>query len=40
MKQIPCQIFSRITGYIKPVQNWNNGKSVEFEQRHLLQSVQ
>jgi len=28
-----CEIYSRITGYYRPVQNWNNGKTEEFRDR-------
>lgn len=27
------EIYSRITGYYRPVKNWNNGKAKEFEMR-------
>ncbi len=27
------EVYSRITGYYRPVQNWNDGKSQEFEHR-------
>lgn len=27
------EVWSRITGYYRPVQNWNDGKIQEFEQR-------
>ncbi len=29
------EVYSRITGYYRPVQNWNDGKSQEFKQRKL-----
>jgi len=29
----PCEVFSRIVGYIRPVQNWNDGKVAEFAMR-------
>lgn len=29
----PAEIYSRITGYYRPVQNWNNGKLEEFDER-------
>ncbi|NLW78489.1 MAG: ribonucleoside triphosphate reductase [Ruminococcaceae bacterium] len=29
------EIYSRITGYYRPVQNWNEGKSQEFKDRKL-----
>jgi anaerobic ribonucleoside-triphosphate reductase len=32
-KQIPCDIYSRITGYYRPIQTWNKGKVQEFKER-------
>ncbi len=29
----PTEVWSRITGYYRPVQNWNDGKVQEFEHR-------
>ena len=29
----PCQIYSRVTGYYRPVSNWNIGKQEEFKER-------
>ena len=29
----PCEVWSRITGYYRPVQNWNDGKVQEFKDR-------
>lgn len=29
----PAEIYSRITGYYRPVKNWNDGKSQEFKDR-------
>ncbi len=29
------EVYSRITGYYRPVQNWNDGKSAEFKQRQV-----
>ena len=29
----PAEVYSRITGYYPPVQNWNDGKLQEFSQR-------
>ncbi len=28
-----CEVYSRITGYYRPVKNWNNGKQEEFKER-------
>ena len=30
---IPCEVFSRIVGYFRPIQNWNTGKQQEFRER-------
>ena len=29
----PAEVYSRITGYYRPVQNWNVGKSQEYKER-------
>ena len=29
----PTEVYSRITGYYRPVANWNDGKSQEFKER-------
>ncbi len=31
--KIPCEVYSRVVGYLRPVQNWNNGKQQEFMDR-------
>ena len=31
----PTEVYSRITGYYRPVQNWNDGKSQEFRDRKV-----
>lgn len=37
MKQrTKCQIFSRVCGYIQPVENWNSGKVSEFSDRKVF----
>ena len=28
-----CEVYSRIVGYIRPIENWNAGKQEEFKQR-------
>lgn len=32
-RAVPCEVYSRIVGYLRPVQNWNEGKVQEFEER-------
>lgn len=29
----PCEVYSRVVGYIRPVQQWNFGKKQEFQDR-------
>ena len=31
----PAEVYSRITGYYRPVQNWNDGKSQEYSDRKV-----
>lgn len=31
--KVPCEVYSRIVGYLRPVQNWNVGKKEEFKDR-------
>ena len=32
-KKVPCEVYSRVVGYIRPVQNWNKGKRQEWRER-------
>ncbi len=29
----PCEVYSRVVGYLRPVQSWNKGKKEEFFMR-------
>lgn len=29
----PCEVYSRVVGYLRPVQQWNKGKKAEFFDR-------
>lgn len=29
----PCEVYSRIVGYLRPINQWNTGKQEEFKQR-------
>ena len=31
--QRKCEVFSRVTGYLRPVAQWNKGKRAEFTAR-------
>lgn len=32
-KRTKCEVYSRVVGYIRPVQNWNVGKQAEYKDR-------
>ncbi|MDD5711362.1 MAG: anaerobic ribonucleoside-triphosphate reductase [Smithellaceae bacterium] len=32
----PCEIYSRVVGYLRPVQQWNPGKKEEFRDRRTF----
>lgn len=36
VRAIPTEVYSRVVGYYRPVQNWNRGKQEEFKQRNYL----
>jgi ribonucleoside-triphosphate reductase len=29
----PCEVYSRVVGYLRPVMQWNEGKQQEFKDR-------
>jgi anaerobic ribonucleoside-triphosphate reductase len=31
--RVPCEIYSRIVGYLRPVDAWNAGKQQEYRER-------
>ena len=30
---VPCEVYSRVVGYYRPVSSWNEGKQEEFKDR-------
>jgi anaerobic ribonucleoside-triphosphate reductase len=28
--KVPCEVYSRIVGYLRPLRNWNKGKRQEY----------
>ncbi len=32
-----CEVYSRVVGYLRPVDQWNEGKQAEFSQRKTYQ---
>ena len=35
---MPTEVYSRVVGYYRPVQNWNDGKRREFSSRYFIGS--
>lgn len=36
IKAVKTEVYSRVVGYYRPVQNWNKGKQEEFAQREYV----
>ena len=34
--EAPCEVFSRVVGYLRPVKQWNKGKQAEFKTRKVF----
>jgi len=32
------EVYARVTGFMRPVQQWNKGKKVEFKERRTYRS--
>jgi len=32
-KRQPCEVYSRVVGYLRPTSQWNDGKRAEFDVR-------
>ena len=32
-KKVPTEVYSRVVGYFRPVNQWNKGKKEEFRKR-------
>ena len=35
-RQIPVETYSRVVGYFRPIDQWNNGKKAEFADRAFM----
>jgi hypothetical protein len=35
-----CEIYSRVTGYMRPINSWNKGKREEFKDRRAYTTLQ
>ena len=38
VKGTNCEVYSRVVGYLRPVQNWNKGKKEEFKLRRMCKN--
>ncbi len=38
-EEVSCEVYSRIVGYIRPVEQWNEGKQSEFIDRKLFDTA-
>lgn len=36
VKAIKAEVYSRVVGYYRPVQDWNQGKQEEYHERHQM----
>ncbi len=32
-ERVKCEVYSRVCGYLRPIEQWNDGKQSEFEDR-------
>lgn len=32
-RKVPCEVYTRVVGFLRPVQSFNDGKKQEFEDR-------
>lgn len=35
-KRTPCEVYSRVVGYLRPVKQWNDGKQAEYHHRRTF----
>ena len=36
VKKVPCDVYSRVVGYYRPLSEWNPAKKSEFAQRRTF----
>ncbi len=39
-KTIPCEVYSRVVGYLRPVSQWNLGKQQEYSDRKMFNMME
>lgn len=37
MRKIPCEIYSRIVGYFRPLEQWNPAQKEQFHDRIVFE---
>ena len=40
LQRTKCEVYSRVVGYIRPVQQFNDGKYAEFKDRKMFEVKQ
>ena len=35
-RYVPCEVYSRVVGYLRPVSAWNLAKKQEFKERKVF----
>jgi len=35
IRRIPTEVYSRVVGYFRPVEQWNDGKKAEWNDRRF-----
>lgn len=38
MERIKCEVYARISGYLRPIDQWNPGKQSEFNDRKMFKN--
>lgn len=38
-KRQECEVYSRIVGYLRPIQQWNDAKTAEFFDRKIFKII-
>jgi len=39
LKRQRCEVYSRVVGYLRPVNTWNKGKTYEYKDRITYSNV-
>ncbi|MFA5029689.1 MAG: anaerobic ribonucleoside-triphosphate reductase [Patescibacteria group bacterium] len=39
VRRQPCEVYSRVVGYLRPVDSWNAGKQSEYDDRKPFRAV-